>query len=216
MPIRSCVSGPTHRYASTVSGDRDRTFRTSQGRHARTASRDCCAIRIGSFVPFAHTSDSGSYRLSILFARRFHRAQDTRLIPCVHSQTRMLLVPGRTVRTSFCPGPILSFSQSVLVSDSFVKRWSLRDPAAALARGRASDPVVRLRGCLSPSLSLVRGILASPYQELLFGWSVARVLALPPIAGDPRSPATYLGLKLATGPCARSYGRRGPVRSQPK
>ena len=174
MPIRSCVSGPTHRYASTVSGDRDRTFRTSQGRHARTASRDCCAIRIGSFVPFAHTSDSGSYRLSILFARRFHRAQDTRLIPCVHSQTRMLLVPGRTVRTSFSPGSILSFSRSILSSDSFAKRRSLRDPAAALARGRASDPVVRLRGCLSPNLSLVRSILAHT-RGVTF--SVGRLLA---------------------------------------
>ena len=35
----------------------------------------------------------------------------------------------------------------------------------------------------------------------------------PPVAGDPRSPDTYLELKLAEGPCARPYGCRGPVRS---
>ena len=173
---------------------------------------ECCVIRIGSFIPFP----SRVHTASILFGRRCHRARETRLIPCVHSQTRMLLVPGRTVRTSFCPGPILSFSQSVLVSDSFAKRWSLRDPAAALARGRASDPVVRLRGCLSPSLSLVRGILASPYLELLFGWSVARAFVPPPIAGDPRSPVTFSGLQLVSSPCTRLCCRCGPVRSQPK
>ena len=207
MPIRSCVSGPTHRYASTVSGDRDRTFRSSQGRHARTASRDCCAIRIGSFVPFAHTSESGSYRLSLLFARRFHLAQETRLIPCVHSQTRTLLVPGRTVRTSFGPGPILSFSRSVLSPDSFAKRRSLRDPAAALARRLTAGPAVRPHGYLSPCLPLARGILANPYPELLFGWSVARVHLPLPMAEDPRKPVASLGLKQDTGPCARLYGR---------
>ena len=39
---------------------------------------------------------------------------------------------------------------------------------------------MRLRGCLSPSLSLVRGILASPYQDFLVGrllaYSLLRLL----------------------------------------
>ena len=217
LPIRSCVSGvPT-------------------GYICKRSWRSCANVSLNLGTPCArgtlrvlcdpdrivHTfSDSGSYPLvrtaSILFGRRCHQARETRLITCVHSQTRMLLVPGRTVCTSFSPGPILSFSQSVLVSDSFAKRRNLRYPAVALGLGWAAGPVVRPCSYWSPNLSLARGILASPYPELLFGWSVARAFVPPPIAEDPRSPVPSLGFKLVTGLCARLCGRRGPVRSQPK
>ena len=123
----------------------------------------------------------------------------------------MLLVPGRIVRTAFSPGPIYSFSQSILVSDSFAKRRNLRYPAVALGLGWAAVPVLRPCNYWSPNLSLAHGTLASPYPELLFGWSVARAFVPPLIAEDPRSPVPSLGLKLVTGLCACSRGRCGPV-----
>ena len=58
---------------------------------------------------------------------------------------------------------------------------------------------------------------AGPYfWSYFFGWSVAPVLVPPPAAGDPRSPVTFFGLKLVTGLYAHPYGRRSPVRLQPK
>ena len=76
-------------------------------RDAMRARPHATAVRSGSdrSYPPPHTSGPGSYRLSILFGRRCHRARETRLSPCVHSQTRMLLVPGRTVHTSSRPRP---------------------------------------------------------------------------------------------------------------
>ena len=130
--------------------------------------RDCCAIRIGSFVPFAHTSESGSYRLSILFARRFHRSQETRLIPCVHSQTRMLLDPGRTVHTSPWPWAHPFLFVCPYFACSFAKRRDLRGMATALGCGRTMGTCMRCDSCCSPSLSLARNMRVHTFWELLF------------------------------------------------
>ena len=53
---------------------------------------------VHTFPP--HTSGSGSYRVSILFDRRFHQSRGTLRSPCAHGRERMLLDPGRTVHTS--------------------------------------------------------------------------------------------------------------------
>ena len=186
-----------------------RTFRSPRGRHARVTRRECCAIRIGSFIPFpcrVHTA-------SILFARRFHQTRGTLQSPCVHSKTRMLLDPRRTVHTPFSSGPILLFSWSILLPNSFANAGTFEVWLQLWDVGGHKHAIA----LLLQSESIVGAQYTGPYiLELLFGWSVALVLAPPPVAGDPRKPATYFGLKLVQGPCARPCGRHSPVSLQPK
>ena len=113
---------------------------------------------------------------------------------------------------ALAPGPYFLFSWSILSPDSFAKRRDFRSLATALACGRTMGTCTRSRCCCSPNLSTARNMRVHTFWSYFFGWSVVLALVHPPVAGDPRSPATYFGLKLVSGPCARPCGRCGPVR----
>ena len=198
-------------------GDRVRTFRSPQGRHARVASRDCCAIRIGSFIPIP-PSRVHTVCLYILPGASIERVGPFE-------------VHARMVRSECCSsrgepfiprpglGPILFCSCVHTSLNSFAKRRDRRGLATGFRCGRKMGTCMRPRSCCSQNLSSARNMRV---HTLWSYFLVGRLLVLSLLRRSRGTLEVQLHIWDLSSSRFRARVRMvvavrfGPVRSQPK